>query len=776
MATFVRRIAFALVALLLLAGCDPAGPTATPLPPTATAPPSATVAPTATPLPQPEPLPLLSEWIGPPGPVYTVDWSPDGRRVVTTARERVTVWDGETYEELATLAGFPGFVHSARWSPDGSLLAVTGGGEQLIRLYDTRTYTEQGALSGQWAYLLDWSPDGRLLAAGGEMSRRVWVWDVEAGAVSFELQCDDAVSGLAWSPDGSILAVGQFDASVVLWNVRTRTRLQRLVDGRNIPNENEALSLSWSPDGRLLAYIQRHDGRYRVWDTQTGELVLRVAAQNSQGFGVAWSPNRPLLASVGWDRVVRIWDIPTGQLVGAGECSALSVRSVDWSPDGQRIAVGSGVTRHWDHSEIICVMEVPAGIGTDSPVPPTHTPIPPTALPTPTPTVSSAADTWFRTYGGSGDDVAWGVLLADDGGYYIVGTTHLEFEPQMRGDVYLIRTDAAGEVLWERRYERDGYAEGSAIAWASDGNLLISGPASSVTTNGTDIYLLRVDPAGNELGFHTFDGPLDEMGSAWPLADGGYLLAGNAVDPNDVVADPGAAGYGGMAGRSNIYLARVDADGNELWSRTYGGESNVLVFDGLPMEDGGLLLLATIMYYPENDDDIYLLRVDADGNELWSQTWEEGLANAAGLAPTGDGNYLILGSYSPPEVMDRTATDFLFIEVDAQGNELWRRVWGDPDANDDAAVLTVTADGGCVAAGDTGGDLSSWNQDIVLLKLDSEGQLLWRQVIATGTHQMYGRIVQHPDGGYVLVGSLVRNGQFDIFLIKTDAQGSVELR
>jgi len=195
----------------------------------------------------------------------------------------------------------------------------------------------------------------------------------------------------------------------------------------------------------------------------------------------------------------------------------------------------------------------------------------------------------------------------------------------MRGDVYLIRTDATGEVLWEKIYERGGYAEGSAIAWAGDGNLLISGPAAFSTTNGMAIYLLKVDPAGNELWFKTFDGPLDEMGTAWPLEDDGYLLGGNSVDPNDIVADPGAPGYGGLAGRSNIYLAQADADGNALWSRTYGGENNVMVSDGLQTPDGGVLLLATIMGYPESDDDIYLLKVDANGNEVWSRTWKRGL-------------------------------------------------------------------------------------------------------------------------------------------------------
>jgi WD40 repeat protein len=309
-------------------------------------------------LPSPQPLPVLAKWNGSAGPVYSVDWSPDGRTIATTGREQVRLLDGETYQELATLEGFEGFVWSARWSPDGSLLAVSYAGGP-VRLYDTRTYTVQGTLSGHSAQHIAWSPDGKSLAAGTLFSRIVQVWDVETRTLSSELGGDSGTSGLAWSPDGRVLAVGQYDAAVILWNARTAARLRRFIDGRKVAPENEAQSLSWSPDGRLIAYIQRHDGGWRLWDTQTGELVQRVMAHNGWGLGLSWSPNRPLLASVGWDKAVRIWNAETGQAVGAGECGESAFYSVDWSPDGQRVVAGTGLYHGWNSSETICVMEVP---------------------------------------------------------------------------------------------------------------------------------------------------------------------------------------------------------------------------------------------------------------------------------------------------------------------------------------------------------------------------------------------------------------------------------
>jgi hypothetical protein len=435
----------------------------------------------------------------------------------------------------------------------------------------------------------------------------------------------------------------------------------------------------------------------------------------------------------------------------------------------------------------ILVVILLAGCGssvTPTPVPPTEatvsptaTPVPPTEAPTaePSPTATPApepaatGDTWFKTYGGDRDDTCDDVLLADDGGFYLVGTTNLRFEPTMDGDVYLIRLDAAGDVLWEKIYEKEGYQGGQAISWTSDGGLLISGGASSSGTEGTDVYLMKLDRDGNELWFKTVGGPLEEMAAARQMADGSYILAGNIVDPSDFVTDPGTAGYGGFANRSNIYLAKLDAEGNELWSHAFGGENNVLLTGGVQTPDGGGLLLATILNYPDPDDDIYLLKVDENGQEVWARTWTEEAASGYDLIQTTDGGYLFTGPYEPE---GSEKADFLFIKVDDAGNEVWRSTFGDPDMIDYGTVLAETMDGGYVAAGEWVTDLYTWDADISLVKIDGDGQLLWEQIIETDAHCMFGAILQHPDGGYVIAGS-VFSRTFDIVMIKTDSEGNV---
>jgi hypothetical protein len=385
----------------------------------------------------------------------------------------------------------------------------------------------------------------------------------------------------------------------------------------------------------------------------------------------------------------------------------------------------------------------------------------------------SQQTTWFKTYGGPANTVCGNILMADDGGYFIVGTTNVEFEPEEQGDIYLLRTDAAGEVLWEKTYGGPPLEAGQGITQASDGDLLIAGFTTSAA-GGLDAYLLKVDPDGNERWSRTYDGPLDErVGGIRPSSDGGYVLGGSSIDPDDFVADPGAAGYGGMEGRSSLYLLKVDDEGNELWSKVFDTGDNVLPAAGYQTPDGGFLALATITYFPEPDDDMLLMKIDADGNTAWTRTWDEGKSTAQSMILTADGNYLISAAYTPPSDTGELKEDYQFIKIDPDGNEIWNRVLGDPDLIDYGVEVVQATDGGYVAVGERTPDLQTWDSDVALVKIDEHGELVWQHAWPY-SHTMFSAILQHPDGGYIITGAMYLEPVFQIILIKTDAQGVFE--
>lgn len=413
-----------------------------------------------------------------------------------------------------------------------------------------------------------------------------------------------------------------------------------------------------------------------------------------------------------------------------------------------------------------------------TPVPPTKTSVPPTATlqPTTTPVPEISRVIWNQRYNKKQSDVGDDLVVAADGGFYIVGTVDLDMMGTgSSGDVYLIRTDAGGKVLWDKTYEGVKSEEGFSITHTKDGKLLIAAKTTSSGAGGVDVYLLKIDLEGTLIWSKTLGSDMDEYGSARELADGGFMIYGSVVNPKDIIADPGAAGYDGFAGRSNIYLAKTDADGKQLWSRTFGGKNNLIACGGVEASDGGFVILASLLRYPEAGDDLYLLKVDKNGNQVWERTWKEGTMSAFDLIRTSAGQYLIAGVYAPADDVERTKADFLLIKVDAQGNELWNSIFGDPIMMDYPMLVTETGDGHYIAVGEWIKDWSGRSQpEIAIAKIDPNGKPVWQETIKTSSqHNMFRALLTLRDGNCLILGSRMDNRIFDIFLMKVNVGDQV---
>jgi hypothetical protein len=163
-----------------------------------------------------------------------------------------------------------------------------------------------------------------------------------------------------------------------------------------------------------------------------------------------------------------------------------------------------------------------------------------------------------------------------------------------------------------------------------------------------------------------------------------------------------------------------------------------------------------------------MIRTDSQGNELWSRAFdsENNILVSSGLQ-TADGNYLMSGACASTGETDYFMVDFLFIKIDSEGNEIWRNIFGDSTITDRAIVVSQTSDSGYIAVGGVA--------NIRLIKIDGSGQSLWEQAIENGTsntHNAFASILQHQDGGYIVAGSVIVDTS-NIFLVKTDANGNI---
>ena len=151
----------------------------------------------------------------------------------------------------------------------------------------------------------------------------------------------------------------------------------------------------------------------------------------------------------------------------------------------------------------------------------------------------------------------------------------------------------------------------------------------------------------------------DEAYSVQCTSDGGYILAG--------VTESSGAGLGDM------YLVKVDSDGNPEWEHTYGGMDWDEAYSVQCTSDGGYILAGWTMSYSADSEgissgDMYLVKVDSDGNEEWAQTYGgENVDMAASVQCTMDDGY-ILGGWSASYGTSGKNDNMYLVKVDGMGN------------------------------------------------------------------------------------------------------------
>ncbi|MBU1750520.1 MAG: WD40 repeat domain-containing protein [Chloroflexi bacterium] len=323
------------------ASATPGPDVVTPVPPTQ----APTIAPTE-PVPPTARAKRLSEWADlktGKGPVYSQDWSPDGRWLTTADYDQIRVWDMTSRREAGVLEGHTDFVWGLAWSPatDGQVLA-SASQDGSVRLWDVSAYTETAVLETGWAFCVAWSPDGNQLAVGNEAGA-VQIWDVATRQLlhSWQSATSSSIISVAWSPDAATIASGEWGGAITLWDAATG-QVRTSLAGYTM-NRCDVNGLDWSPAarGRILASAHQ-DGQVRLWDVETGQVVRAIAAHTGWARGVAWSPDGHLLATTGEDKRICLWDPETGFEYAEQHHNFLPVWSASWSPDGTKVASGGG--------------------------------------------------------------------------------------------------------------------------------------------------------------------------------------------------------------------------------------------------------------------------------------------------------------------------------------------------------------------------------------------------------------------------------------------------
>jgi hypothetical protein len=258
---------------------------------------------------------------------------------------------------------------------------------------------------------------------------------------------------------------------------------------------------------------------------------------------------------------------------------------------------------------------------------------------------------WNKTY----EIDAWGFGLTDviqtsDGGYALVGSVSYSNDD----DIWLVKTDANGNMLWNKTYGGTSREGSNYLIQTSDGGYALPGSSSPELGVPADAYLVKTDQNGNMQWNKTYGGTYhDSFGAILQTSNGGYTIAGETES------------FG--AGEYDAWLVRTDASGNILWNKTYGG----MQFDGfsslVQTHDGGYTLSGNTASFGAGSDDAWLVRTDAHGNTKWNRTYGGTDVDGAGsIVLTEDEGYAMAGITQSFDVGEMG--DFWLIKTDAAGN------------------------------------------------------------------------------------------------------------
>jgi uncharacterized delta-60 repeat protein len=316
----------------------------------------------------------------------------------------------------------------------------------------------------------------------------------------------------------------------------------------------------------------------------------------------------------------------------------------------------------------------------------------------------SQGDTlWTRTYGGSSFDYAYSVQQTADGGYILAGHTQ-SFGAGMF-DAYAVKTDAQGDTLWTHLYGGAEPDYAHCVQQTADGGYIFAGYTTSFGAGYYDIYLVKTDGIGVILWTRAIGGDDSDMArSIQQTSDGGYIVAGCT----------NSLGEGG----NDFYLVKTNSQGDTIWTRTYGGSNEDIAFSVQQTADGGYIMAGYTNSFSAGNYDYYLVKTNAQGDTLWTRTYGGSASDYAySIKQTDDHGYIVAGHC---RWGSGHQYEFYVVKLDSQGTTLWVRNFGG-SLDDGAYAVQQTTDGGYIVAGYTN-SFGAGGRDYYLVKTGPEPQ------------------------------------------------------
>lgn len=403
------------------------------------------------------------------------------------------------------------------------------------------------------------------------------------------------------------------------------------------------------------------------------------------------------------------------------------------------------------------------------------------------PSVIDSPTEWTMAYGGAERDNAFSSQQTTDGGYIMVGETASFGAGET--DFWVLKLGRNGDVQWQKTFGGASYDTAFSIQQTTDGGYIVAGMTYSFSAGGfdngdADAWVLKLDADGDVQWQRRYGGAeYDVAYSVRQTEACEYILAGETYSFS-------------VGGASDVdtWALKLDADGNVLWQKTYGGpgasDANgnwTYPAEGFrsiqQTQDGGYIASGDISVLGFDDDnnpyqllpDIWIVKLDANGNISWQKrysvpdpgdpandTWES--FNSA--QRTNDDGYIILGT---------TSFKLWVLKLDSVGGMQWSKTYGDTGL--ERASINQTSDGGYIVASPmfTSDDPND-PFDVWVLRLDTNGVIAWQKSFSGADFEEVASVQETSDSGYFVGGTTISFGAgfTDFWGLKLDSDGEID--
>lgn len=313
---------------------------------------------------------------------------------------------------------------------------------------------------------------------------------------------------------------------------------------------------------------------------------------------------------------------------------------------------------------------------------------------------------WNQTYGDTYEQNITSIAPGNDGGYVITGV--ISNSDTLYSDALIIKIDENGSELWTKLFGATALDAAVSILPDNAGGYTIAGNTrKSYLVSSWESWVFKIDENGNQTTSNQTIGNRTAAYSAISANSGGYVIAGEIY--------PIGGGY------SNAWVIKIDKDGNEQWTKTFGGSDGDGAYSITHSNTGGYIIVGYTIPDGADYSDLWVIKIDEDGNETWTRTFGgSGSEKATSITPGNNGGYVITGwTYS----YGAGNSDAWVIKIDEDGNEQWAQTFGST-GSDDASSITPGNNGGYVIVGSTelpSDDPLAFDYGIMAIKIDENG-------------------------------------------------------